>query len=202
MMSWCIPAVRRSYSLASASLLRTRASPRLLCTAAQQNGQAHLEESLLKEQLKEVTEKYWRSLADMENLRARHQKILEDTKLYGIQRFSKDLLEVPDILEKATKSVPKAEVNNNNPHLKNLFDGLVMTLAQVQKVFSKHGLVRLEPVGQMFDPYEHKALLHVPVPGKEPGSVATVTRPGYKLHGRTIRSAHVHVVKPPESSGD
>ncbi|XP_031170529.1 grpE protein homolog 1, mitochondrial [Sander lucioperca] len=205
MASWCVRAVRQSYSIVSSPAL-VRASPRLLCTATQQkNGPGPEEEAekpeqsaaetQLEEQLKDMTEKYKRALADTENLRTRSQKMIEDAKLYGIQGFCKDLLEVADILEKATESVPKEEVTSQNPHLKNLYDGLVMTELQIQKVFTKHGLVKLNPDGQKFDPYEHEALFHAPVEGKEPGTVAVVTKVGYKLHGRTLRPALVGVAK-------
>lgn len=153
------------------------------------------EKTQLEDQLKDMTEKYKRALADTENLRTRTQKMIEDAKLYGIQSFCKDLLEVADILEKATESVPKEEVTSQNPHLKNLYDGLVMTEVQIQKVFTKHGLIKLNPDGQKFDPYEHEALFHAPVEGKEPGTVAVVTKVGYKLHGRTLRPALVGVAK-------
>lgn len=194
----------------------SRASPRLLCTATQQKSgpgspseeaekseQSAAEKALneektqLEEQLKDMTEKYKRALADTENLRTRTQKMIEDAKLYGIQGFCKDLLEVADILEKAMESVPKEEVTSQNPHLKSLYDGLVMTEVQIQKVFAKHGLSRLNPDGQKFDPYEHEALFHAPVGGKEAGTVAVVTKVGYKLHGRTLRPALVGVAKAP-----
>lgn len=113
----------------------------------------------------------------------------------GIQSFCKDLLEVADILEKATESVPKEEIKDENPHLKSLYEGLVMTEVQIQKVFKKHGLLRLNPVGAKFDPYEHEALFHAPMEGKEPGTIALVSKIGYKLHGRTLRPALVGVVK-------
>lgn len=216
MASWCVRAVRQSYSIvASPSLIRA-SSGRLLCTAAQQKNTQGSEEdgtqkpeqstaekawveekNQLEEQLKDVTDKYKRALADTENLRTRSQKMMEDAKLYGIQGFCKDLLEVADILEKATESVPKEEVSSQNPHLKNLYDGLVMTEVQVQKVFTKHGLVKINPDGKKFDPYEHEALFHAPVEGKEPGTVAMVTKVGYKLHGRTLRPALVGVAKAP-----
>ncbi|KAI3376632.1 hypothetical protein L3Q82_017065 [Scortum barcoo] len=214
MASWCVRAVRQSYSLVASPAL-IRASPRLLCTATQQkNGprseeeaekpeQSTAEKALteektqLEEQLKDMTDKYKRALADTENLRTRSQKMVEDAKLYGIQGFCKDLLEVADILEKATESVPKEEVTAQNPHLKNLYDGLVMTEVQIQKVFTKHGLVKLNPDGEKFNPYEHEALFHAPMEGKEPGSVAVVTKVGYKLHGRTLRPALVGVAKAP-----
>ncbi|XP_063042614.1 grpE protein homolog 1, mitochondrial [Engraulis encrasicolus] len=214
MASWCVRAVRQSYNIV-ASPAFVRATPRLLCTAAQQKtpGSASEEEKAaepsaaekalteekaqLETQVKDLTDKYKRALADTENLRQRSQKMIEDAKLFGIQGFCKDLLEVADILEKATECVPKDEVTPQNPHLKNLYDGLVMTEGQMQKVFTKHGLVKLNPDGQKFDPYEHEALFQAPVPGKEPGTVAAVTKVGYKLHGRTLRPALVGVVKAP-----
>ncbi|XP_026765930.3 grpE protein homolog 1, mitochondrial [Pangasianodon hypophthalmus] len=213
MAGLCVRAVRHILTTPSLS----RRTPRLLCTAAQQKSSGGPDEETgapkpeqgaaekllteekvqLEEQLKELTDKYKRALADMENLRQRGQKLVDDAKLYGIQGFCKDLLEVADILEKATQSVPKEEVTSQNPHLKNLYDGLVMTQVQIQKVFTKHGLVKLDPAGLKFDPYEHEALFHIPFEGQEPGTVAMVTKVGYKLHGRTLRPALVGVVKAP-----
>ncbi|KAM8808113.1 grpE protein homolog 1, mitochondrial [Eudromia elegans] len=200
--------------------LALRTSPRLLCvatpqkstgqnveeeqspSASEQKAEPSAAEKLLaeekaklEEKLREVNDKYKRALADAENVRQRSQKLVEEAKLYGIQSFCKDLLEVADILEKATESVPKEEIKDENPHLKSLYEGLVMTEVQIQKVFKKHGLLRLDPVGAKFDPYEHEALFHAPVEGKEPGTVALVSKIGYKLHGRTLRPALVGVVK-------
>ncbi|XP_072315213.1 grpE protein homolog 1, mitochondrial [Eucyclogobius newberryi] len=208
MASWCVRAVRQSCSLV-ASPAFVRASPRLLCTATQRkNGdeeaapeqsaadKALLEEkSKVEEQLKDMTDKYKRALADTENFRTRSQKMIEDAKLFAIQGFCKDLMEVADILEKATESVPKEELTTQNLHLKNLYDGLVMTEVQMQKVFTKHGLVKFNPIGLKFDPYEHEALFHVPVEGQKSGAVGIVTKVGYKLNERVIRPALVGVAK-------
>uniref|UniRef100_A0A8C4QCC8 GrpE protein homolog n=1 Tax=Eptatretus burgeri TaxID=7764 RepID=A0A8C4QCC8_EPTBU len=159
---------------------------------------ALLEEKVkLEEQLKEMTDRYKRSLADMENMRMRAQKMVDEAKLYGIQSFCKDLLEVADILQAATTSVPSEALDSGNAHLKGLHEGLCLTESQLQKVFTKHGLVTLNPLGARFDPYEHEALFHAPAEGRESGTVAVVTKIGYKLHGRTLRPAVVGVVKAP-----
>ncbi|XP_076547026.1 grpE protein homolog, mitochondrial Roe1 [Osmia lignaria lignaria] len=145
-----------------------------------------------KEQLED---KYKRALADGENLRLRLTKQIEDAKLFGIQGFCKDLLEVADILGKATESVPKDELTEKNPHLKTLYEGLRMTEAQLHKVFKKHGLVSLNPLNEKFDPNQHEALFQQEVEGKEPGTVVVVSKLGYKLHERIVRPALVGVAK-------
>lgn len=135
-----------------------------------------------------------RALAENENIKARNKKLVDDTKMYGIQSFAKDLLEVADILEKATESVPKEELSRNT-HLKDLYEGLKMTEVQLQKVFKAHSMEKINPVDEKFDPNFHEALFMQPFPGKESGTVAVVTKIGYKLHGRPLRAALVGVVQ-------
>lgn len=88
----------------------------------------------LKESKDTLEDKYKRALAEGENIRVRLTKQINDAKLFGIQSFCKDLLDVADVLGKATESVPKDEITDHNPHLKSLFEGLVMTEAQLHKV--------------------------------------------------------------------
>lgn len=126
-------------------------------------------------------------------------KQIEEAKLYGIQGFSKELLEVADILEKATESVPKEELEEHvNPPLGSLYNGLKMTETELQKVFSRNGLEKIDGVGEVFDPNIHEALFEIP--GEKHGTVAVVSRVGYMLHGRTIRAAKVGVVRAPDAS--
>ena len=140
-------------------------------------------------------DKYMRSLAETENVRNRMKKQVDDAKLYGIQGFCKDLLEVADILKTATLSVPQEQLSSNAP-LKDLFDGLTMTQAQLQKLFGKHGLVQIAPAeGDKFDPNIHEALFQVPTSDKEEETIAVVQKIGYKLHDRTLRPALVGVFK-------
>ncbi|KAL8609837.1 GrpE protein 1, mitochondrial [Nucella lapillus] len=153
------------------------------------------EKNKLQEDLKDLKDKYVRSLAEMENVRQRMKKQVDDAKLYGIQGFCKDLLEVADILQAATHSVPKDQLSSS-PHLKDLFDGLTMTESQLQKVLGRHGLMPVSPAeGEKFNPNIHEALFQVPTTDKEGDTVAVVQKIGYKLHDRTLRPALVGVFK-------
>lgn len=145
-----------------------------------------------KEEAADFKDKYVRSLAESENVRRRNKKMVEDSKLYSIQKFCKDLLEVADILEKATESVPKNELSHN-VHLQSLFEGLTMTDVQLQKVFKSHGLEKVNPLNEKFDPNFHEAVFQLP--GKIPGNVGVVQETGYRLHGRLLRAALVGVIK-------
>ena len=124
------------------------------------------------------------------------KKQIDDAKLFGIQGFCKDLLEVADILKKATELVPKEDLQNI-PQLKNLFDGLTMTESQLVKVFSKNGLVKIDPpTGEKFNPNIHEALFQQPKTEESLSeTIAAVTTVGYKLHNRTLRPAVVGVFK-------
>ncbi|PRD25030.1 UNVERIFIED_CONTAM: Roe1 [Trichonephila clavipes] len=120
---------------------------------------------------------------------------INDAKQYGIQGFVKDLVEVADVLGKATESVPKEALDSGNNHLKSLFEGLRMTEAQLLSVFKRHGVAQVNPIGEKFNPNLHEALFEQVDESKEAGTVGTVTKVGYKLHDRVVRPAMVGVVK-------
>lgn len=147
-----------------------------------------------------VQDKYKRSLAETENVRQRIMKQVQEAKLFGIQGFCKDLLEVADVLGKATESVPAdllAGSGNDTAvdALRRLHEGLQLTETQMCAVFARHGLVKIDPVlGEKFDPNFHEALFQQPATeGSTAGTVAIVSKVGYKLHERTLRPALVGV---------
>lgn len=142
-----------------------------------------------------LQDKYKRSLADSENMRKRLTKQIDDAKIFGIQSFCKDLLEVSDILNAATEAVPKEEISDKNPHLKSLYEGLTMTKNQLHQVFKRNGLEKVDPLNEKFNPNYHEALFQQEIPNKEAGTVVVVSKIGYKLHDRCIRAALVGVSK-------
>ncbi|XP_006003840.1 grpE protein homolog 2, mitochondrial isoform X1 [Latimeria chalumnae] len=149
--------------------------------------------SKLEEQVRDLTERYRRAVADSENVKRRTQKFVLDAKMFGIQSFCRDLVEVADILERTSENVPVEELNDRNPTLVKLYEGLSLIEAKLQSVFTKHGLQKMNPVGGNYDPYDHEIVCHVPAGAAQPGTVAMVAQDGYKLHGRTIRHAHVGI---------
>ncbi|KAH8402013.1 hypothetical protein KR009_009125 [Drosophila setifemur] len=147
-----------------------------------------------KEQNAELLDKYKRALADSENMRNRLNKQIADAKIFGIQSFCKDLLEVADTLGHATQAVPKEKLSGN-ADLKNLYEGLSMTRASLLQVFKRHGLEPLDPINQKFDPNQHEALFQKEDKTVDANTVVEVTKLGYKLHERCIRPALVGVSK-------
>ena len=113
----------------------------------------------------------------------------------GIQSFCKDLVEVADILEKTTECISEeTEPADQKLTLEKIFQGLSLLEAKLKSVFAKHGLEKMTPIGDKYDPHEHELICHVPAGvGVQPGTVAFVRQDGYKLHGRTIRLAQVEV---------
>lgn len=138
----------------------------------------------------------------MENLRQRAKRDNEAASLFAIQRFSKDIISVADVLEMALASVGPSPTNSSAPHdaekkLGDLIEGLSMTLAEVHKAFQKHGLTVIDPLHQKFNPNEHNALFEVPSVDVDPGTIVNVQKKGYMLHQRVIRPAEVGIARKP-----
>lgn len=139
---------------------------------------------------------YLEKVADMENLRNRTKKEVENSSLFTIQKFSKDLLSIGDVLEMALKSVPEAQLKHPENHsLRDLHEGVSMTMAELTRCFKKHGIESVDPLLQKFDPNLHSALLEIPSTEHEEGTIILVQKKGYTLNGRVIRAASVGVAK-------
>lgn len=147
------------------------------------------------EDIASFKDKYTRALAETENVRRRGMKQVEEAKLFTLQKFSKDLIGVRDILDLAVGAVKQENVDAN-PQLKALYDGIVMTCKVFEKTFANHGIEKVHPVGEKFDPNLHEAVFQVPKEQakQKPGHIEHVTTIGYSLNGRPIRAAKVAVV--------
>lgn len=133
---------------------------------------------------------YLRVAAEMENLRKRAQRDLEQAHKFGIERFATELLAVKDSLEMGLAAAQEAKAEDT---VATLLEGKTMTLKQLGGAFEKFGISELDPTGQPFDPALHEAMATQPSADQAPGTVLIVVQKGYTLNGRLLRPARVLV---------
>lgn len=144
--------------------------------------------------LADMKNHYARAIADFRNLQETTKKEMQKAKDFALQKFAKDLLESIDNFGLALNSV-KVETLDSNEEVKNLFEGVSMTRDVFEKTLQRHGIEKIDPMGQVFDPNHHEATFEIPHPDKEPGTVFHVQQPGYLLNSRVLRPAKVGLVK-------
>jgi molecular chaperone GrpE len=132
-----------------------------------------------------------RAQAEAENTRRRASRDVENAHKYALEKFSADLLPVLDSLEKAVEVAAASE------GAESIAEGVQLSLKLFLSVLEKHGIERIDPHGEPFDPQRHEALAMVPSHHAEPNSVIDVMQRGYLLNGRLVRAAKVIVSKAP-----
>ena len=156
---------------------------------------AALVETLARENA-EHKDRTLRTLAEMENLRKRTERELNDMRQYGIASFARDVLAVADNMERALEALDAELRETANPGVKALLDGVELTERELLKVLDKHGVKKYEPQkGDKFDPNLHQAMYELPDPSQPAGTVAQVVQPGYMIGERMLRPALVGVAK-------
>lgn len=135
-----------------------------------------------------------RAMAETENVRRRAQREKEDASKYAVSSFAKDLLAVSDNLRRALEAAP-ADLQETNDVLKSLAVGVEATERQLLAAFDRHGVKKLQAVGQPFDPNFHQVMFEIENTGKPAGTVVQELQAGYVLNGRLLREAMVGVAK-------
>jgi len=143
----------------------------------------------------ELKDRLLRSLAEMENLRRRTDRQVDDARVYGIANFARDTLGVADNMRRALDAVTPELRESADTAVKALVEGVELTERELLKVLEKHGVKKLEPLGTKFDPNLHQAMYEVPDPSLPAGTVAQVVQAGYTIGDRVLRPALVAVTK-------
>lgn len=138
-----------------------------------------------------------RSIADFRNLQEVTKRDVQKAKDFALQKFAKDLLESVDNFGHALGAV-KTETVEQHEEVATLYDGVKMTKDVFEKTLTRHGLEKIDPLGEVFDPNMHEATFELVQPDKEPGTVFFVQQHGYTLNNRVLRPAKVGVVKDQE----
>ena len=149
----------------------------------------------LAQEAADYRDKLLRTLAEMENLRKRTEREVADARSYGITSFARDVLGVADNMRRALDAGGSELRQAADAHVTALLDGIELTDRELNKVLEKHGVRKLEPQGEKFDPHLHQAMYEVPDASVPSGMVVQVIQPGYVLGERMLRPALVAVAK-------
>lgn len=131
---------------------------------------------------------YMRALAELDNVRKRAARDIEQAHKFAVDRFANDLIGVKDSLELGVTAAGTIEA---------LRAGSAATLKLLGTAFEKNGLVEVDPQGEMFNPELHEAMATQPSAEHVPNSVLQVVQKGYQLNGRLLRPARVIVAREP-----
>ncbi len=143
-----------------------------------------------KEKAQENWDKALRIHAEMENLKKRTQKDLEDAHKFALTSFAKELLPVMDSLVLGLQATA-----GDSAEVKKFREGSELTIKQFESAFAKFNIVALDPLGQPFNAEHHQAMVMQEIEGAEPNTVVNVFQKGYVLNGRLLRPAMVVVAK-------
>jgi molecular chaperone GrpE len=141
-----------------------------------------------------------RALADTENMRRRSEREAANVRKYGHTPFARDLVGAIDNLARAVESTTE-DVDQADETVKSLITGIQLSWTELQSVIEKHGIKRVEPLGEKFDYNFHQAMFEVPTNDQPGGMVLEVVQHGYVLHDRLLRPAMVGVSKTGDVAG-
>lgn len=146
-----------------------------------------------EQKAQENWDKAVRVLAEMDNLKKRTQKELEDAHKYALNNFARELLPVLDSLELGLQAA-----TGDSEEVKKFREGNELTIKQFETVFSKFNVIKIDPTGQPFNAEQHQAMVMQESADVAPNTVVNVFQKGYMLNGRLLRPALVVVAKAPE----
>ena len=171
----------------------------VIAEAAEAEAQAAAQEpdptELLKAENADLRDRYLRLAAEMDNLRRRTERDVKDAKSYAIAGFARDMLGVSDNLRRALDAIPAEAREAGEAGLMALIEGVELTERSMHAAMERHGVKKLEPEGQKFDPNFHQAMFEIPNPDVPNNTVLQVVQAGYVIGERMLRPAMVGVSK-------
>jgi molecular chaperone GrpE len=140
-----------------------------------------------------LKDRWLRAEAELQNLRARTRREVEDARAYAIQKFAREVVEAAENLRRGLESLPPP--TEHEPELlRTLRGGFEGVERSFLAMLERNGVVRVEAQGRPFDPELHQAMAEQPAPeGVEPGTVLQAWTPAWTLHGRLLKPAMVVV---------
>jgi molecular chaperone GrpE len=156
--------------------------------------QASVTSQDLEDQNAKLKEENLRLLADMDNLRKRTKREMDEYAKYAIAEFARDIVGVGDNIRRAIEAVQKDAVTPNSP-LASLLEGVQVTERELLKVLERYQVTRFDPIREQFNPHLHDAMTKVEQPNVPANTVVQVIHAGYMIGERVLRPAAVIVAK-------
>lgn len=169
---------------------------------AEQGGEAGREAELRAalEAAEEKAEDNWnqflRARAELENIRRRAERDVQQARKYSVEKLAADLLPVKDSLEMGVQAAEE-----DGASVASLREGAELTLKMMEQVLERFGIALVDPVGEKFDPERHEAMAMQPSREHAPNTVMQVVQKGYALHDRLLRPAMVIVARSADEDG-
>jgi len=136
--------------------------------------------------------------AETQNVRRRMEKDAQDARAYAATGFARDILSVADNLSRALAVIPPALRDDEGTRA--LVTGIEMTVKELENVFQRNGITKIESVGAKLDPNRHQAMIELPS-DQDPGTIVQEMQAGYMIKDRLLRPAMVGVAKAPAQPG-
>ncbi len=146
----------------------------------------------LQAQNKKLKEDYLRAFAELENTKKRCAQEIDKNNKYAISSFAKSLLSVADNLGRA---ISAASDSSNSEQCEALLKGVELTQNELDKVFNKFGITKMNILNTVFDPNFHQVIQEVEDKEKPAGTIIAELQTGYMINGRLLREAMVVVTK-------
>ncbi len=143
----------------------------------------------------ELKDRFLRLAADMDNLRRRTEREIKDAKTYAVTGFARDMLAVSDNLRRAIDAIPPEARAAGEAGFMTLVEGVELTERSMLNALERHGVKKIDPVGEKFDPNFHQAMFEIPNPEVPNNTVIQVVQSGYMIGDRVLRPAMVGVAK-------
>jgi len=149
----------------------------------------------LQAELEDLRKQLLYAQAETKNVRRRMEKDAHDARAYAATGFARDILSVADNLSRALAAIPPSM--RDDDATKALVTGLEMTAKELENVFQRNGITKIDSVGAKLDPNRHQAMIELPS-DQEPGTIVQEMQAGYMIKDRLLRPALVGVAKASE----
>lgn len=147
----------------------------------------------LQQEVENWRDQSLRARAEIDNVRKRLEREKEDMAKYAISKFARDVVTVGDNFQRALSAVPNESLAD--PAVKSVLDGVTMIEREFLSVLGRHGVQRIDPLGEPFNPHRHQAVMENEDPSVPTGTVIQVFQSGYLVDDRVLRPAMVVVSK-------